>query len=113
MEKYREERPWGNFEQFCLNQQCSVKLINVKSDSELSLQYHHKRDEFWRIIVGNPIIFIDDKEIRAKAGDEFFINRETLHQIKTKDFAAQVLEISFGEFDEKDIVRVKDRYNRD
>ena len=110
--KYTEERPWGNFEQFTFNEKTTVKMINVNPQSELSLQYHKERHEFWRIISGQPIIVIGDKIIEANKGDEFFIPKLTEHQIKTTDSAASILEISFGQFDENDIVRIKDIYNR-
>ncbi len=112
MEKYSENRPWGKFEQFSLNEVSTVKIIYVNKNEELSLQYHKKREEFWKIIDGNPIITIGDKEIEAKKDDEFFIPIETKHRIKTKDSPSRILEISFGNFDEKDIVRLEDKYNR-
>ena len=112
MEKYVEERPWGSFEQFCKNEKCTVKIISVKPNSELSLQYHNHRSEFWRVLSGNPRIVIGDKRVVAEEGDEFFIPEKTLHQIATQESAAKIMEISFGEFDESDIVRIKDRYGR-
>jgi mannose-6-phosphate isomerase-like protein (cupin superfamily) len=112
MKKYVEERPWGRFEQFCHNETCTVKIISVNSGAELSLQYHNHRDEFWRIIEGKAIIVIGADEREAKAGDEFFIPRKTNHQIKTTDSSAKIMEISFGNFDESDIVRLKDIYGR-
>ncbi len=112
MEKYSEERPWGKFEQFCLNEPATVKIISVKTNSQLSLQFHHHRDEFWRVVEGKAIITLGDKEIEAVKGDEFFIPRKTNHRISTKDSETKIMEISFGKFDEKDIVRLEDVYNR-
>ncbi|MEQ8477170.1 phosphomannose isomerase type II C-terminal cupin domain [Fulvivirga sp.] len=112
IDKYTEVRPWGNFEQFTHNEQTTVKLINVNAQSELSLQYHEYRSEFWKAISGNPIIVVGDRVEEAKKGDEFFIPKLTEHQIKTTDSPAQILEIAFGQFYEDDIIRIKDRYNR-
>lgn len=112
MKKYVEERPWGKFEQFCHNEVCTVKIISVKPEAELSLQYHNHRDEFWRVIEGRAIIVNGAEEKEAKTGDEFFIPRKTNHRIKTTDSSAKLMEISFGEFDENDIVRLKDIYGR-
>lgn len=112
IDKHTEERPWGNFEQFTFNEKTTVKLINVNSQSELSLQYHEHRNEFWRVISGHPIIVIGDRITEAQEGEEFFIPKLTEHQIKTTESAACILEISFGQFDEDDIIRIKDRYNR-
>lgn len=112
MEKYIEERPWGSFEQFCKNEMATVKELQVNPNEELSLQYHHKRDEFWKVMDGTGSIVIGNDTKTGKKGDEFFIPRETNHQIKTADSFITVLEISFGDFDEDDIVRLKDKYKR-
>ena len=112
MNKQKDERPWGNFIQFTHDEPCSVKILTVHKDQSISLQYHHNRDEFWRVLSGNPIITVGDKITRAKVGDEFFISKETKHRLAGGDTDAQVLEISFGDFDEDDIVRLEDVYER-
>ena len=112
MEKYSEKRPWGSFEQFCANEKCTVKIINVNPDEELSLQYHENRDEFWKILSGSAKIIIGEKETNATEGGEFFIPKGMKHRIITGNSHAKILEISFGDFDENDIVRIEDRYKR-
>ncbi|UCD04589.1 MAG: phosphomannose isomerase type II C-terminal cupin domain [Candidatus Woesearchaeota archaeon] len=112
MEKYSEKRPWGNFEQFCKNEKCTVKMITVNPNEKLSLQYHNDRDEFWRVVLGSGVVVIRDEEIKCKENDEFFIQKGTNHRIITKDSMMKLLEISFGDFDEKDIIRLEDKYNR-
>lgn len=112
MKKYTEKRPWGKFERFCLNERCSVKIVTVKAGEELSLQKHKQRDEFWRVLSGRPEVTVGKKTTRAKEGDEFFIPRETRHQIKAGKKKAEMLEVSFGKFKEEDIIRIKDKYGR-
>ncbi|MCP3682720.1 MAG: cupin domain-containing protein [bacterium] len=112
MEKYTEKRPWGKFEQFCLNQKCTVKILSVDANQELSLQYHHHREEFWRVVAGEGIIVIGEEDHKAKEGDEFVIPVETKHRIRTEGSSVKIMEISFGEFDENDIVRLEDKYKR-
>ncbi len=107
-----EDRPWGSFERFTLNEKTTVKVISANPHQALSLQYHNHRDEFWRILSGSCTVALDGTETPAKTGDEFFIPRLTRHRVKTTDDAAVWLEISFGEFDETDIVRLEDLYNR-
>ncbi len=107
MEKYVEDRSWGSFEQFCYNQQCTVKLLNINPNKKISLQYHEKRDEFWRVLSGNATFIIRDKTVDGEPGTEFFIRRKDKHQIIAGDEPVQILEVSFGEFDEGDIVRVE------
>lgn len=112
MKTYKEERPWGNFEQFCLNQQATVKIISVNPNSQLSLQYHNYRNEFWRVIEGSGQVVIDDQTLEAKVGDNFFIPKLTKHRIQTTEYPMKILEISYGKFDENDIVRLEDKYQR-
>ena len=109
---YTEERPWGKFEQFTHNDKSTVKLLHVKPHSKLSLQYHNKREESWRVISGSGKVVIGDKILDAKEGDEFFIPFKEKHRIITEDSSLIILEIAYGEFDEKDIVRLEDDYNR-
>ena len=76
------------------------------------MQKHHKRDEFWRVLSGSPEITIGDKIITAKSGDEFELKPETNHRIHALGEDVEVLEISLGEFNEEDIVRIEDKYGR-
>ncbi len=113
MEKpYTEERPWGSFREFAKNEKDTVKLLSVKKGEEFSLQKHHLRVEFWRVLSGDPDITVGEKTVRAKVGDEFEIKPEALHRIAAPVNDVEVLEISRGEFDENDIVRVEDKYGR-
>jgi len=107
-----DDRPWGYYERFTLNEQSTVKIISAKPNQSLSLQYHDKRDEFWKILQGEGRVVIDDKIIEAKTGDEFFIPKKAKHRMETQDSEITWMEISFGEFDEEDIVRLEDKYNR-
>jgi mannose-6-phosphate isomerase-like protein (cupin superfamily) len=112
MEKYVEKRPWGKFEQYCRNQKCTVKILYLNPNEEFSLQYHKNREEFWKIIDGTAKIIIQKKITRANKGDEFFISKKDLHRAKAGKSGAKILEISFGNFNEKDIIRIKDKYKR-
>jgi len=107
-----ENRPWGKFREFTFERKSTVKMIFVKTGESLSLQYHAKRSEFWRVVQGTPEITIGEKVVKAKVGDEFFFPIGTNHRISAPDGEVEVLEISIGEFDEKDIVRLEDKYGR-
>ncbi|OJI08996.1 MAG: mannose-6-phosphate isomerase [Candidatus Vogelbacteria bacterium CG10_big_fil_rev_8_21_14_0_10_49_38] len=109
---YREERPWGSFEQFTENQTTTVKIITVMPHEALSLQYHEHRDEFWRVISGNPLLTVGDNTIEATPGTDYWIERMTPHRITSQESPAVVLEIAFGDFAENDNVRISDKYGR-
>lgn len=107
-----EQRPWGSFRRFTLNEPSTVKLVSVNAGKQLSLQYHNDREEFWRILDGNPTIIVGENETVAKEGDEFFVPKKTRHRIKANEQNVRILEIGFGAFDEADIVRIEDSYGR-
>lgn len=112
MKSTTQSRPWGSFIEFTQNKPSTVKILIVNAGEEFSLQTHKNREEFWRVISGTPTIIINDKEFTAKEGDEFFVERGERHRISAKDTEARILEISFGEFNEEDIVRIEDKYGR-
>ncbi len=112
MEKETTKRPWGSFIRFTNNELSTVKLLFVTKGEQLSLQYHDKRSEFWRVISGNPEIVMNDSVVVAKPGDEFYIEAKTKHRISAPENDVVILEIAKGEFDENDIVRLEDKYNR-
>lgn len=111
MEYLLENRPWGCFKQFTKNQKSTVKLICIKKDGILSKQKHKKRDEFWVVLDNGIKIEIGDKVFYPKKGEDFFIPKNTIHRLSSKT-GGRILEISFGEFEEKDIERIEDKYNR-
>jgi mannose-1-phosphate guanylyltransferase/mannose-6-phosphate isomerase len=106
------ERPWGNFRQFTKDTPCTVKIITVKPNEILSLQSHEKRSEFWRVISGSGIVQIDGNREEVKNGDEKIIPLGAKHRMEGGLGGMQILEISFGEFDEEDITRYEDKYGR-
>ncbi len=108
----KEERPWGNFERFTLNESTTVKIVTVKAGEAISLQTHEHRDEFWRVLTGSGKIMIDGTEHDAHEGDEFFSPRHAEHRVEGGPEGISFLEIAFGNFDEGDIHRLEDKYGR-
>ncbi|MGD9671873.1 MAG: phosphomannose isomerase type II C-terminal cupin domain [Candidatus Nitrosocosmicus sp.] len=109
---YVEKRPWGRFEKFHENEKSTVKLIYVNPHSRLSLQYHLNRREFWKIIKGSADVEIEDKKQTLQQGDNIEIPLGAKHRIKGLTEGCVILEISYGEFDENDIIRIEDDYRR-
>lgn len=112
MESVTTKRPWGSFTRFTNNEPSTVKLLFVNSGEQLSLQYHNKREEFWRIVSGEPEITIGEEIKMAKVGDEFVIGVGVKHRISAPNNDVVILEVSKGDFDEDDIVRLEDKYGR-
>lgn len=112
MNIYSEDRPWGKFEKFHENKPCTVKLIYVNQNSRLSLQYHNKRSEFWKVIKGTAMVELDGRTMILTEGETLTIPRQAKHRVGALDSGCVILEISYGKFDENDIVRLEDDYKR-
>lgn len=108
----KDNRPWGNFERFTLNETSTVKIITVNPNQSLSLQRHQNREEYWRILSGNGYATVDEDRRPVSAGDNIFIPRQGKHRIESGDTMLVFLEIAFGTFDENDIERLEDKYGR-
>jgi mannose-6-phosphate isomerase-like protein (cupin superfamily) len=112
VQKHIVEKPWGRFEQFTKQEPVTVKILTVNPGESLSLQYHYKREELWKILSGEGELTLGDSLTDVHEGDEYFIEKKQKHRIKAGNSQIRILEISFGDFDENDIVRLEDKYNR-
>ena len=109
---YQEEKPWGNFRQFTHETPSTVKIITVNANEEISLQSHSSRAEFWRVVSGDGVFEVDSKHYPVTIGSEQYVPIGVKHRIKAGSNGIAVLEISLGEFDERDIIRYEDKYGR-
>ena len=137
------ERPWGGFlvinekeaqefankffdginiESLKIGGKLSPKILIVKPNSKLSWQYHHRREEIWKVFEGkvgisrshdnnqNPIVKLDE-------GDQVKLEKGERHRIVGLDDYAVLAEIwqhtdSNHPSDENDIVRLDVEYGR-
>jgi mannose-6-phosphate isomerase-like protein (cupin superfamily) len=107
-----EKRPWGRFERFTLNEPSTVKLVYVDGNKRLSLQYHNNRIEFWKVVKGPVKVQIGNETRTLQTGESVTVPAKTIHRLVGAGTDAIILEISTGNFDEKDIVRLEDDYSR-
>lgn len=107
-------RPWGFWEQFALNQICTVRLLTIFPDQCLSLHSHKLRDEFFIALDDGIRLQVGDKTILANSGDYILIPRLRRHrQMAPATHTVRALEVSFGHYDQvKDIIRYEDKYGR-
>jgi len=107
------DKPWGRFEQYTHNLPCTVKIITVAPGGTLSRQYHHHRDELWVVLDPGAKVELGDEVLSPIPGEKLYIPRETVHRLScVGEQPVRILEVSFGEFDEGDIVRLEDVYGR-
>ncbi len=111
---YRDLRPWG--EELWLARggasPSMVKLITVKADEALSLQFHHKREEWWIVVSGSGEAQIGDGRIELAPGVSCFVPKGAKHRVIGGADGLSFVELAYGEYDEADIVRLEDRYGR-
>ena len=109
-----ETRPWGQFEILHDGEDCKLKRITVNPGGVLSLQYHYKRDEFWRILSGIATVTFGGEEMDLQPGDFIEIPREEVHRVSNTTSTPLVfIELQTGDyFGEDDIVRLEDNYGR-
>jgi len=109
-----ETRPWGSF--YVINDQpeYKIKRIEVNPGSRLSYQYHNGRAETWVIIEGKAKVTINNKTENYSTGETVIIPRKAKHRIENITTENLIfIEIQTGDyFDEDDIVRIEDDYNR-
>lgn len=108
-----DERPWGRFEQLCVNEPCTVKILTVEPGHRLSLQRHEQRDELWTVLDAELTVEIGERAWRAQPGEKVWIPRGTSHRVgNPAGRGARILEVAFGHFEECDIERLADDYSR-
>jgi mannose-6-phosphate isomerase len=71
------------------------------------------RVELWVVLDAWAKIELGHRVIQPQLGDRIFIPRISTHRLSvTGDTLVRILEISFGEFEENDIVCLEDVYRR-
>jgi mannose-6-phosphate isomerase-like protein (cupin superfamily) len=111
---YKEERPWGTFENLLDTEYCKVKTITIKPGQAPSYQYNYKRSEVYVIVKGKALIKLDGVEKEYNIGDTVIIPVLTKHKVTNIGNEDLIfIEIQHGEyFGEDDIVRLEDNYRR-
>jgi mannose-1-phosphate guanylyltransferase/mannose-6-phosphate isomerase len=107
------ERPWGSFKQYAHNQNCTVSLMTVLPGQRLSLQSHSSRAELWIVIDEGAVVQVGEEEQVCRAGEEIWILRAQKHRLSCRGAnPVRVLEVAFGNWQQQDIRRYADDYQR-
>ncbi len=105
------KRPWGIFKQFVLNKKCTVKILIISPNQELSLQIHKKRGENWYFLTP-AIIQLGNKKFSVKKNQSVIVKKNTPHRVIAGKNKVEFLEVSTGNFNEKDEIKLEDKYGR-
>jgi mannose-1-phosphate guanylyltransferase/mannose-6-phosphate isomerase len=117
------ERPWGAFRQYAYNEPVTVSLMRVKPGQRLSLQSHEGRAELWIVLDDGAAVQIGDEELYPEAGAELWIPAGARHRLSSTHVptaegeaeggpVVRVLEVAFGNWQQADIRRYDDDYDR-
>jgi mannose-1-phosphate guanylyltransferase len=107
-------RPWGSFTVLEDGVHYKVKSIIVKPNKRLSLQKHKHRAEVWTVVKGVATVTIDDKTFDLKVNETCFIPLGSVHRLTNSTSTdVEIIETQTGQsFDESDIIRLEDDFNR-
>lgn len=104
------DKPWGSYTVLSQILSTTVKIIFLKSGHRTSLQLHNHRSEKWFVLDGSGYAELNGKH-RLVNGKSIFIPKKEPHRIEASTDLT-LLEISYGLFDEEDIIRIEDDYSR-
>ena len=91
----------------------AVKLLWVEPGEMLSLQTHRLRRERWIPISYGLGAVIGDQEIELMRGRAYVINMGVPHRLfDMRGSGGNVIEVMYGTYDEDDIIRLNDIYDR-
>ncbi len=108
----RVERPWGSFNQYAFNEEVTVSLMTVKPGLRLSLQSHTGRAELWIVLDPGAQVQVDDQMYFPKPGEEIWIPANSAHRLTSTGPEVRVLEVAFGNWQQADITRYEDDFQR-
>jgi mannose-1-phosphate guanylyltransferase/mannose-6-phosphate isomerase len=107
------ERPWGAFKQYANNRDCTVSLMTVRPGQRLSLQSHTGRAELWIVLDDGAVVQVGEQERVCAAGDEIWIPANEKHRLGCRGAQpVRVLEVAFGNWQQDDITRYADDFQR-
>jgi len=111
-----DARPWGWYAilgQPEDEQIAAVKVLRVDAGQMLSLQTHELRRERWIPVTPGLGAIIGDEEILLEVGTAYEVPAGVPHRLFSIGvFGGTVIELMYGTYDENDIVRLHDTYNR-
>lgn len=108
-------RPWGAFRQYALNQETTVSLMAVQPGKRLSLQSHTGRAELWIVLDPGAVVQAGETITCPEPGTEIWIPANTPHRLSAAEgspAAVRVLEVAFGNWQQADITRYADDFQR-
>jgi mannose-6-phosphate isomerase len=114
-EPLRVDKPWGHELIWAKADEYAGKLLFVRADCSLSLQFHKEKDESWYVLSGRAEVELGEvgqavtKSEVVGPGAAFRFRPGTVHRVRAVEDTT-ILEVSTPQLD--DIVRLEDTYGR-
>jgi mannose-6-phosphate isomerase-like protein (cupin superfamily) len=111
----RVEKPWGYELWWAQTDRYVGKLLHVKAGTQLSLQYHVRKDETIHLWSGELVLVLGTKDGKdltdhpMRPGDSYHVRPGTVHRMRAVT-DCDVLEVSTPEVE--DVVRLEDDFGR-
>ena len=110
----RVDKPWGYELRFVRTDRYAGKVLFIKAGSQLSLQYHEKKDEAFFVQSGSLELVLgrggDQKVVTLGPGEAHHITPGTVHRFRALTDTL-LFEVSTPELE--DVVRIEDDYGRE
>jgi mannose-6-phosphate isomerase len=110
----RVDKPWGYELRFVCTDRYAGKLLFIKAGSQLSLQYHEKKDEAFFVESGTLelVLGAGDEQTVERLGPEqaWHVTPGTVHRFRAVT-DCRLFEVSTPELD--DVVRIEDDFGRE
>ena len=110
----RVEKPWGYELRFICTDRYAGKLLFIKAGSQLSLQYHERKDEAFLVAEGTLELVLgqgaEQRVERMEPGQSMHITPKTIHRFRAVT-DCKLFEVSTPELD--DVVRIEDDFGRE
>jgi len=110
----RVDKPWGYELRFVRTDRYAGKVLFVKAGSQLSLQFHERKDEAFFVQEGTLELVLgkgaEQQVVRLTRGDSRRIPPHTVHRFRAVTDVL-LFEVSTPELE--DVVRLEDDYGRE
>ncbi len=108
------DKPWGYELRFVTTERYAGKVLFIHAASQLSLQYHEKKDEAFLVYAGQLELVTgagtEERVERLGPGASRHITPGTVHRFRAVTDCT-LFEVSTPELD--DVVRIEDDYGRE
>jgi len=108
------QKPWGTVETVNEGVGYQVKKITIDPGKRTSYKRHRRRSEYWVVVSGEAVFFLDDEPIKRSRGEMAVAKPLAKHRVENSGQEPLVfIEVRLGDdVSEDDVERLADDYGR-